>query len=248
MPQSVGLRRAEADLEHRLATHRTLNRLLARGSAEGIRVFVVEISDFFTALGKQAGLRPETILVVAGAVVQDAFAPFLCYQRGHRREATRLLMIKWRFYRGDPVAVVSPRAHCRPGPADDGTLRMFSATVSGVLIAQAKASRGPALLAELLGALGMSHDEFGPVLEVSGETIRRWSHGTGSISEAKLAKLDSAAAALKRLVALFRPERLPEVIRRPAELFRGERAIDWIQRGRIADVADRYDLALSYQA
>src|SRR5579872_1244340 len=129
MPQSVALRRAEADLERRLATHRTLNRLLERGSAEGIRVFVVEISEFFTALGKQAGLRPDTGLVVAGAVVQEAFAPFLWYQRAHRREPTRLLMLTPRFYRRDPGKAVPTRPHRRPGPPQDGTLRMFSATV-----------------------------------------------------------------------------------------------------------------------
>jgi len=54
--------------------------------------------------------------------------------------------------------------------------------------------------------------------------------------------------ALTRLLALFRPERLPEVIQRPADLFDGERALDWIRRGRAAEVADRYEMALSYQA
>jgi hypothetical protein len=40
---------------------------------------------------------------------------------------------------------------------------------------------------------------------------------------------------------------LPTGIRRPAELFDGETALAWILRGRIAEVADRYETALLYQ-
>jgi hypothetical protein len=53
--------------------------------------------------------------------------------------------------------------------------------------------------------------------------------------------------ALDRLLALFQPARLPLAIRRPAELFDGERALDWILRGRIGEAAGRYEIALSYQ-
>ena len=61
-------------------------------------------------------------------------------------------------------------------------------------------------------------------------------------------KLQAASAALSRLPAIFPPERLPQVIRREAELFDGKPAVDWIVRGRIADVAERYESALAYQA
>ncbi len=248
MPQ-VAVRKAEQALAHRLASHRQLVPLLALGSAEGVRTFVVEVSNFFTDLGTKAGVPPDQAPVITGAVVYDAFPSLLCYRRGHRHVASRLLIARWRAYLGQPV---SPQdlsvSHCRPTSEDDILLRVFAATVSGLLVEQAKTSRGRIILARLTGALGLSHDDLGHMLGVSGETIRRWAHGKIAVPEQQLAKLDSADAALTRLQALFRPERLPEAIRRPAELFNGERAIDWIQRGRIAEVADRYEMAVSYQA
>ena len=99
----------------------------------------------------------------------------------------------------------------------------------------------------LAGALDLSFDELGQMLGVRGETARRWERGLGSIPTDRLADLTTAEAALDRLLGLFRPERLPVAIRRPAELFGGESALDWILRGRIQDVADGYERALSYQ-
>jgi len=49
------------------------------------------------------------------------------------------------------------------------------------------------------------------------------------------------------MLEIFRPERLFQVVRRKADLFDGESALEWILRGRVAEVADRYELALSYQ-
>jgi hypothetical protein len=64
----------------------------------------------------------------------------------------------------------------------------------------------------------------------------------------RAATLETAGAALGRLLRMFRPETLPQVIRRPAVLFDGKRALDWVLDGRIQEAADRYDAALSYQA
>ena len=60
--------------------------------------------------------------------------------------------------------------------------------------------------------------------------------------------MTAAGAALGRLEAMFRPERLSQVVRRKAGLFEGESALDWILRGRIAAAAGRYETALAYQA
>ena len=86
------------------------------------------------------------------------------------------------------------------------------------------------------------------MFKVSGETIRRWERGQVRIPLARQAELVSAEAALARLETLFLPERLAQVIRRPAGLFQQERALDLILRGLIADVAQRYEIALTYQA
>jgi hypothetical protein len=95
--------------------------------------------------------------------------------------------------------------------------------------------------------LGLSLDHLARMLSVAGDTVRLWERGYGEVPASRFGELLLADKALDRLLTLFRPERLPQVIRRKADLFEGEEALDWILRGRIADVADRYDSALSYQ-
>lgn len=107
---------------------------------------------------------------------------------------------------------------------------------------------GAAIVARLGRILEMSHEDLARIFRVSGETVRRWERGQVQIPAARLAELQRMAAAADRLEALFVPSRLPQVIRRPAELFGGETALEWIERGRISEVADRYETALRYQA
>jgi hypothetical protein len=95
--------------------------------------------------------------------------------------------------------------------------------------------------------LDVSFDDVGRMLDVSGETVRRWERGVSRIPTEALATLELADGALDRLVKLFLPQRLPEVVRRKADLFDGGRPLDWILRGRRADMADGYELALTYQ-
>lgn len=246
MPQLVDARKPEEALMVRLTRHRELSRLLKRGSPEGVRMFVEEVSDFFGALGVEAGLDPDQRPVIAGAIIQDAFSSLVCYCRGHHAAASRLLVARWRAYLGkrSPAAFA---LHCRPTKEDDQLLSVFSAVVAGTLVTQAKTSRAAAVLTRLASALALSYDDLGRMLGVAGETARRWAGGASEIPEDQMAKLDTADAALTKLQHLFRPSRLPEVIRRPAALFDGEVALEWIRRGRIVDVAERYDRALSYQ-
>ncbi|MEK7408194.1 MAG: hypothetical protein AAB225_24250 [Acidobacteriota bacterium] len=88
---------------------------------------------------------------------------------------------------------------------------------------------------------------MGRMFGVAGETVRRWLRGASRVPDSRLAEMESAAAALNRLLEIFQPDRLRQVIRRPAEVFGGERALDWILRGRIGEVAERYEAALAYQ-
>lgn len=103
-------------------------------------------------------------------------------------------------------------------------------------------------LRALMTRLELSQDDTGRMLGVSGETVRRWERGATGIPADRRAAILAAEAGLRRLQDLFRRERLATAIRRPADLFGGERALDWILRGRIAEVADRYETALLYQA
>jgi hypothetical protein len=103
-------------------------------------------------------------------------------------------------------------------------------------------------LNDFLDTLELSYDEAGRLFGVSGETVRRWALGNSSVPLATGGDVLLYHAGVERLQAMFQPERLPSVIRRSAELFDGERAIDWIMRGRIAEVAGRYERILRYQA
>ena len=131
--------------------------------------------------------------------------------------------------------------------ADDRLLSQVYDTASRLLLARRHDLEARLTLDRLMLRLGLSQDEAARMLGVSGETVRRWQRGAVKIPMPRAVQILSMAEALDRLLALFQPARLPLAIRRPAELFDGERALDWILRGRIADAAGRYEIALSYQ-
>jgi len=131
--------------------------------------------------------------------------------------------------------------------ADDRLLSQVYDTASRLLLARRHDLEARLTLDRLMLRLGLSQDEAARMLGVSGETVRRWQRGAVKIPMPRAVQILSMAEALDRLLALFQPARLPLAIRRPAELFDGERALDWILRGRIADAAGRYEIALSFQ-
>ena len=118
-----------------------------------------------------------------------------------------------------------------PKPPATAPLRAVGKIQEAKKSSDARASAAATLAATLKAGLDLSPREwtalFGPT--------------------ANLTELQAAEEALKRLWSVVRPERLPIVIRRPVELFGGRCALDWILEGRIAEVADRYAAALSYQ-
>lgn len=104
------------------------------------------------------------------------------------------------------------------------------------------------LLGALRTRLALDDAELACMLCVSPGAVGLWWRAGVSIAPETRARIIAAGAALDRLLALFTPESLAQAVRRRAELFDGKRALDWILAGRIAEVADRYDVALSYQA
>lgn len=127
-------------------------------------------------------------------------------------------------------------------------LALFNAAVSDHLRIKRWGADNPRILQRLMSTLDLSRDEAGRMFGVTGETVRRWERGMVDVPSQQVAALTAADAALGRLLELFLPDRLPLAIRRPAEAFGGERALDWILRGRLAQVAESYDHALMYQA
>lgn len=103
-----------------------------------------------------------------------------------------------------------------------------------------------AILRQIREYLDVSVEDVGTMFGLTGETVREWQGGTAEIPDKTVGQMVAAGNSLNQLLGIFRPERLPQVIRRRADAFDGERALDWILDGRIAEVAERYDQGLSY--
>jgi transcriptional regulator with XRE-family HTH domain len=110
-----------------------------------------------------------------------------------------------------------------------------------------KHQKASGILGRLRICLDLSQEDLGTMLGTTGEGVRAWESGEAEIPEMTFARLVTADNALERMLWLFRPDRLPQVIRRRADAFDGERALEWILDGRIAEVADRYDSGLSFR-
>ncbi len=109
-----------------------------------------------------------------------------------------------------------------------------------------KRRKGLPILIEIQRALDLSCSDLGMAFGTTGEAVRGWESDSTEIPDVTLARIVAAHGAVRSLEETFRPERLPQVIRRRAPVFNGERALDWILDGRIAEVAERYQRGLSY--
>ena len=94
--------------------------------------------------------------------------------------------------------------------------------------------------------LGLGYGEIGRMFGVPGQTVRAWASGEMAATEEYAAKISEAHGALLRLLRLVRPDRLPQVVRRPAEAFGGRCALDLIMEGRIAEVAETFEAILEH--
>ncbi len=109
-----------------------------------------------------------------------------------------------------------------------------------------KQARAAAILRDLMRCLDISREDAATMFGVTGEIAAGWESGETEVPEIVFARMISASHALGRLREIFRPDRLPQLIRRRADAFGAERALAWILDGRIAEVAEAYDSGLSY--
>jgi len=226
-------------------------RRLAEGLAAGV-----------SSLNERAGLAEPH----AGAVLRWALSdPSLAVLVGEGRSALAAaeLAERWRSAAvrvagagGDEVAEPAalyaagpPPAGSRLAPEDLAELvAAWPLAVAELVLTEGAQARGRAALRRLMVHLGLSQNDLGRMLGTTGETVRRWEARAVRMPEERVAELTAAEGALARLLALLKPEHLREAVRRKAGLFDGERALDWILRGRLAEVANRYEVALAYQA
>jgi hypothetical protein len=104
------------------------------------------------------------------------------------------------------------------------------------------------ILARLRDRLALDDKELGQMLGTGEATVRRWAQGVDVAPISFVASLTPHSASLARLEEILVPDRMAEAIRRPAPLFDGRSALDWILEGRFPEVVDRYEIAVRYQA
>ena len=225
-----------------------------------VREFVSLVDHCVEMLNKALDLKEDRASLVRQSTLQGSFPVLLFYQQGDARFAAGLLLTEWKHLAetlGGPdeileLSVESPETADVRAPLEAADvaelLATFNIVVSEFLSYSESHSQSREILRRLMSLLRLSFDELGRALGVSGETVRRWERGSHRIPDERMAELDRTAAALGRLIEIFRPERLARTLRRAADLFGGETALDWILRGRISEVADRYEAALAYQA
>lgn len=237
-------RSAEREIRQCLEARRDIRDLLRHGGSEGVRQFTQVVHSCVEKLNAEAGLTGLRAVFVAHAVMQSALSPMLLFRKGEIRAASQAVSVLWWNAHSTGELLAKHR--------DEWELEELAHILPIVVFEEAASARkmtsGRDMLRRVSACFGLSFDDIGRMLKVSGETVRRWERGISRIPSDALATLELVDSALTRLTRLFLPQRLPEVVRRKADLFDGSRALDWILQGRIAEVADRYEQALSYQA
>jgi transcriptional regulator with XRE-family HTH domain len=204
------------------------------GSWNDTRKIVLLLDECVHDLNVAAGLPDELDVPVRSAVVQGALPAWEYCRQGDPEAAADWLAQSW-----------ETQAQLQIPPE---RLALYSVTVSDLLNSRSREDRARQALRRLMTYLGLSQDQVGRMFRVSGETIRRWESGQTRIPVDREAELAQTDAALSRLLAIFQPDKLAQVVRRPAGLLDGRRALDWILEGRIGEVAGRYEMSLAYQA
>jgi transcriptional regulator with XRE-family HTH domain len=246
-------RQVEREVRDSLGLDDESRQLLRQGSFAGVRRVTQAIHACIEKLNTEAGLSGHQAAVVTNTVLQSSLPSLLLLRDGDLRGAATAVSNLWIALStgeraeplGLPQAVLAKRGDEREL---EDVIQMFPAAVFEETAAARRNASGREILRRLMTYLELSFDDVGRMVGVSGETVRRWERGVSRVPAEALAALAPTESALTRLLELFLPQRLAEVVRRKADLFAGIRALDWILQGRIAEVADRYEQALSYQA
>jgi len=250
-------------LTARLEKHLPAILRLSAPDLSTIRDFVHEVEDCVDLLNGEAGVADaETAALLRGSVLQSSFPALVLLRQEAPGAAAAFLVEQWR----RTAEALGESIHHPAGGVSGGEVResgtpyrasldverelltLYNTVVFEALLATEGQGRGRDILRRLMAQLALSYDQLGRAFSVSGETIRRWERGSHEIPADRMAALTETEAALRRLVTLFKPERLPQVLRRKAALFGEESGLDWIFRGRMSEVAERYEATLAYQA
>jgi DNA-binding transcriptional regulator YiaG len=214
-------------------------------------------------LNRKAGFEMEMSAFIHDLVISSSSQAAILWNRRLSEQARTSLVHSWldqslifrpsfesmRAIRNQLVhQVLSPsEKKLQPLEMDREFLRLFSLAAAEKLRAESSESQARQSLRNVLSRLELSTEDLARILSVTSEDIEEWELGRRPIRTENQAIVNRASSAVMRLSAIFRPDRLPQVIRRKVELFDGQTALDWILQGRIDEVADRYEASLAYQ-
>lgn len=228
-----------------------------------IRGFVLALGTWIAALNAAAGLQVSQASILRQAVLQSSFPVLKLCLRGQLRLAARYLISEWlrvaaslevelpgpEIFAIDLRTSFSANRHNVPIRSSERRLLWtFQSAVLQILREEEALREGLEGLIDLRTTLDLDAGQLGRLLHVPVDTVRRWEMGEEPIPQGITATLVEAQDSLQRLKSMFLPARLSQIIRRPAELFGGDSALEWILHGRIRQVTDRYDLLLRYQS
>jgi hypothetical protein len=206
-------------------------------------------------MNEAARLSGSSALVTRLGVLQSALPAFAACAAGNVRAAVDWISTEWHRYA--ELAGAMPEAFTTESPAIDGldddkwmsaeAFAMFNLAVSEHIAQVNPRSAARQAIDHLRVYLDLDFDALGTICGVSGEVIRQYAEGAGPLPPSARTVIVKADSQASRLIKMFRPERLADVIRRPARSFGNRRALDWILEGRIEEVADEYDRRFRYQ-
>jgi transcriptional regulator with XRE-family HTH domain len=222
------------------------------------REFIALVDECAVGFNSGAGLFGALAAVVRYGVIQSCFPALVRSRRGSADTALRWISAMWSLHAAAFGAL--------PESADIGSLSVsdfettlppeeslaediaiYNMAVSELLSKTSREAEARQVLRRLRTNLGIDAEELGAMFGVSARTIRQWESRHTPIPDKEITAIVAADVGLTVLLEVFRPEVLADVVRRNAPGFDGDRALDWILNGRIAEVAERYWDASLYQ-
>jgi len=252
------LERQRDSLERRLAEQsKDLGPLLATPRLDSLRSFLWLVDEWLRDLARESGVPEARAVLLAQCVLHGALPALARYRGGDARAAADWIALAWFRHAvalgalppcQDPLWEPAPPPAPLPAETELEFLASYQLAAAELLSTRLQDAQGRMILRRLMTHLGLSFDDLARAFQVPAVTVRRWESRQEEIPADRVSELRQAEAALGRLFVVFRPERLAYLIRRKAEIFHGEQALDLILRGRFAAVADLYESALSYEA
>ncbi len=130
------------------------------------------------------------------------------------------------------------------------TVRAGAVAVNVLAVARTPLMRATQveMIRELLEVLAIDEAQAARMLGIRPDAVEGYLAGRATIPSSVQTRVEENHAALGRLLRIFRRDRLAEVLRRRAPSFGDQTALDIVLGGRIGEVADIYERALTYQA